>query len=75
MKRYTMTQEELDALHRAAVTPGVFLGGPLAGYNPARSASEKLWEEMGEKYGFLWETARAASGSGNDTFEAEPKTS
>ncbi len=59
MTHYTMTQDEYDALVKAARTPGVFTGGILAGYNPARVASEKLWQEMGKKYGFDWTTVRA----------------
>jgi len=68
--RYTMTDDELGALRNAARRTGVFTGGVLAGFDPARAASEKLWKEMGEKYGFKWRTVR---GSGGDpkTFEAE----
>ena len=73
--KYTMTQDEFDALKKAASIPGVFTGGILAGYNPARAASEKLWQKMGEKYGFDWNTVRAVSaGSGTQMeFTAEPK--
>ncbi len=71
MKQYTMTDEELVALKTAAATPGVF-GGPLAGYDPGRAASEKLWKEMGDRYGFVWETV-ASSGGDERVFAAKEK--
>ena len=55
--KYTMTQDEFDALAKA---------------NPARVASEKLWQEMGKKYGFDWKTVRATSGDNQMEFTADP---
>ncbi len=75
MKRYTMTQEELESLYAAARTPGVFTGGVLAGHDPARSASEKVWQKIGERLGFQWRTVEPVAGAGNETFEAEPQAS
>ena len=71
MKRYTMTIDELEALKKAAATPGVFTGGILKGYNPAKAALEKLWQEMGERYGFDWETIQPVSGEPMEVFEAK----
>ena len=71
--KYTMTEDELKSLVMAAQTPGVFLGGPLAGFDPARSASEKCWEVMGDRYGFDWRTVAPVAGEGNRVFTAEPR--
>ena len=71
--RYVMTEKELDTLYKAARTPGVFLGGVLAGYNPARSASEKVWKRLGKKYGFEWTSVRPIVGESDRVFQATPK--
>jgi len=71
MKRYTMTAEELEKLKKAAATPGVFTGGILAGYDPAKEAIEKLWREMGVRYGFDWETVQPVDGQPPRVFQAE----
>ena len=71
--RYRMTDEELNELLKAAQTPGVFTGGILAGYDPARAASEEVWQRLGDKYGFQWRTARSIPGQLPMFFEAEPK--
>jgi len=70
-KRFTMTEEEFKSLQEAARTPGVFLGGPLAGFDPARAASEDLWKKMGQKYGFRWQSVRPVAGQPQTVFEAE----
>jgi hypothetical protein len=73
MQRYEMTTEELDALRKAASTPGVFVGGILKGYDPARAASERVWREMGRKYGFDWRSVRGPdSGEPKTVFYAKP---
>lgn len=70
-KVFKMTKAELESLYAAAQTPGVFLGGPLAGYNPARERSEEIWKSLGDKYGFKWETV-APAGRDQQIFLAEP---
>lgn len=72
MKRYVLTPDELRDLIEAARTPGVFLGGPLRGYDPAREASERAWQSLGERHGFDWRTVHPVAGMDDRYFEAEP---
>ena len=74
MKTFCMTQDELEGLSQAARTPGVFLGGILQGYSPARSASDAIWRRLGDKYGFDWQTAKPVPGQPQHVFQAEPSS-
>lgn len=70
-RRYTLDATDLADLQRAAQTPGVLLGGPLKGYEPAKAASDKVWQEIGERMGFRWATVKPVEGT-TDTITAVP---
>lgn len=71
VKRYKLTDEQLADVRKAASTPGVFLGGPLAGYDPAQHAIEDFWKKLGKEMGFDWSTVKGVQGEGQEVFEAE----
>lgn len=74
MKGYEMNQGEYDALLEAAATPGVFTGGMLTGYSPAKHALEKVWSGMAARLAFKEGTMIPSKTGGPMVFMAEPQS-
>ena len=62
-KEFELTQEDLDSILEASKpTPVMYLsGGQLMGGTPQENAN-RAWQQMGEKYGFVWDTAQPIDG-------------
>lgn len=67
---FEMTDEELKAIHDISndQTPVIFVGVWL-GLDKQERAN-KFWEEMGKKYGFVWDSVVPISGKGHKFFKA-----
>lgn len=74
-KEFELSQEDLDSLLDVGKpTPVMYLsGGQLIGGTPQENANS-AWRRMGEKYGFVWDTAQPIDGKSQRfiTAEAEP---
>jgi hypothetical protein len=83
MKEYQLTEEEtrelIEASKHAAATPVIYT--PMPGQKPeevrswadhARESVMDVWRRLGDKYGFIWDTADD-SGKGPSVVLAEPK--
>lgn len=71
MKTFTMSQEDYDALLKASQpTPYLIVGGVLP--TDPRQHIISLWKDMGERMGFVWETAEPVNLEFPLVFKAEP---
>jgi hypothetical protein len=72
-KEFELTDEEFDAIkdisqsRQPVIWVGVWLG------MDAQERANSFWEQLGEKHGFVWDTARPVSGKSNRFFTAETK--
>lgn len=72
-QEYKMTEEELKAIYDIARdnTPVIYVGVWL-GLDKQERAN-KLWQLMGDKYGFVWNSAEPSPGKSHHYFLATPK--
>lgn len=74
-KEFEMTTEELDqmkAIAQSTSTPVLKIGNVITGGEKQETAND-LWKRLGEKYGFVWDTAEPISGKGYQFFKAVAK--
>lgn len=73
MKRYEMTQAQLDTILDACKpTPVMFLSGGQPMFNSPQENANDAWRRLGEELGFDHMTVRP-TGEGDRFFYAEPK--
>lgn len=74
-KEFEMTQDELNqmiAISQAKSMPVMKIGNVTTGDEKQESAND-FWKRLGEKYGFIWDTAEPISGKGYTFFKAIAK--
>lgn len=74
MKRYTMTDEQLETLLDACKPVPYMIIGGHAPRSPQENAND-AWKRLGDELGFDWETVRPVPGESQKVFEAEEKSS
>ena len=69
-KEFEMTEEELQAIYDISrnKTPVIHVGIWLG--MDSQQRANKLWQIMGDKYGFVWDSVEAAYGKGDRFFTA-----
>lgn len=72
-QEYELTQEDLDSVLEASKPVVAIMlhigGGPRTPQENANAA----WQVLADKYGFVWDTVRPASGKGRRFVTAETK--
>lgn len=71
MKRYEMTQAQLDRILDACKPVPYMVFGGIAPSSPQENANH-AWAALGREMGFLHMTVRPVSGAPQTVFEAEP---
>ncbi len=74
-KEFEMTKDELDqmiAISQGKSMPVLMIGNVITGGEKQESAND-FWKRLGEKYGFLWDTAEPISGKEYTFFKATAK--
>ena len=74
-KEFEMTQDELNqmiAISQGKSMPVLMIGSVVTGGEKQESAND-FWKRLGEKYGFIWDTAEPISGKGYTFFKAVAK--
>ena len=72
-QEFEMTDEELrEILDASQPVPYLIIGGH-APESPQECAN-RAWQRLGEKRGFIWDSAQPVSGKGQRFFTAEFKT-
>lgn len=70
IKRFKMTDEEFkEILDACKPVPYMVVGG-IPPTSPQENVN-RVWQSLGQKLGFQWDTARPVSGESNKVFEAE----
>lgn len=71
-QRYEMSEEELQAIYDISRNqmPVIYVGVWLG--MDSQEQANKLWQIMGKKYGFVWDTGESAGESNKRAFLAEP---
>lgn len=72
-KEYQMTDDEFNRLREIAQTPVMLLSGGAPMFDHQEQANQ-VWKEMGDKYGFVWDTGESILGKPITFFKATPIT-
>ena len=72
-EEFEMTNEELDLMKSIASDniPVMKIGNYWSGIDKQERAN-KFWKDLGDKYGFVWDTVEGVSGKGYTFFKAVP---
>jgi hypothetical protein len=62
-EQFEMTDDELKEMHAIATQPVMYLSGGTPMYDIQGDAN-RFWQKLGDKYGFIWDSAEGA-GTGN----------
>lgn len=74
-KEFEMTQDEFEtikAIAQRTAIPVMKIGNYISGEEKQEDANG-FWQKLGDKYGFLWDSAEGISGKGPTYFSATPK--
>lgn len=74
-QEFEMTVEEFErikAIAQRPSTPVMKFGDYVSGFDKQEDANS-VWKELGNKYGFVWDSAEGAPGKGPTFFKATPK--
>ncbi len=74
-KEFEMSQDELNqmiGISQGKSMPVLMIGSVITGGEKQESAND-FWKALGEKYGFVWDTAEPISGKGYTFFKAIAK--
>ena len=70
-KTFKMTEEEVNALKEASKpTPAMWLSGGQPMFDSPQENANRFWKALGEKYGFVWDSA-GPSDEGPEYFTAD----
>ena len=75
-QEYQMTDEEFErikAIAQRPATPVMKVGDAITGSDKLDDANQ-FWKDLGEKYGFVWDSVEGAGGADPKIFRATPST-
>ena len=71
-KEFQMSDDELRQLAEIASQPVMFMSGGVLLFDHQQQAN-RVWKQMGDKYGFIWDTGESIPGKPARFFKAIPK--
>jgi hypothetical protein len=76
-QEFEMTADEFERIKAIAQRPAIpvmKIGGVITG-DEKQDDANSFWKDLGNKYGFEWDSAEGVSGKGYTFFKATPKQS
>ena len=62
-KEFELSQEDLDSILEASKpVPAMFLSGGRPMFGTPQENANDVWQSLGKKYGFVWDTCRPVQG-------------
>lgn len=73
-KQFEMNDEEFNELMEIAKNPSPYMlgSGGVELFESTQDRANRVWEKLGEKYGFKWDTGESARTGNQKQFLAEP---